>query len=121
MESTKTLIVESNPERRDRLAHLLKESGFEVSVAADMAAAILTMLRGGERNGEAGKKPTLAELEKRYAREVLDATGGNKTRAAEILGIDRKTLYRLIGATPAQRAAAAAAANGQPNGTPPSA
>jgi DNA-binding NtrC family response regulator len=41
-------------------------------------------------------RPTLAELERRYAAQVLQETGGNKTRAAEILGIDRKTLYRLI-------------------------
>ncbi len=42
-------------------------------------------------------RPTLAELERRYAAQVLQETGGNKTRAAEILGIDRKTLYRLLG------------------------
>jgi two-component system, NtrC family, response regulator AtoC len=41
--------------------------------------------------------PTLAELERRYAAQILSETGGNKTRAAEILGIDRKTLYRLLG------------------------
>jgi transcriptional regulator of acetoin/glycerol metabolism len=27
---------------------------------------------------------------------VLAATGGNKSKAAKILGIERKTLYRLI-------------------------
>jgi two-component system response regulator AtoC len=42
-------------------------------------------------------RPTLAELERRYAAQVLKETDGNKTRAAEILGIDRKTLYRLLG------------------------
>ncbi len=42
-------------------------------------------------------RPTLAELERRYAAQVLRETSGNKTRAAEILGIDRKTLYRLLG------------------------
>ncbi len=42
-------------------------------------------------------RPTLDELGRRYAAEVLRETGGNKTRAAEILGIDRKTLYRLLG------------------------
>ncbi len=42
-------------------------------------------------------RPSLAELEQRYASQVLQETGGNKTRAAEILGIDRKTLYRILG------------------------
>jgi DNA-binding NtrC family response regulator len=44
-----------------------------------------------------GDRPTLAELERRYATQVLQETGGNKTRAAELLGIDRKTLYRILG------------------------
>jgi DNA-binding NtrC family response regulator len=39
--------------------------------------------------------PTLDELERRYLLHVLEATGGNRTRAAEILGIDRRTLYRM--------------------------
>jgi two-component system, NtrC family, response regulator AtoC len=42
-------------------------------------------------------RPTLDEVERRYAAQVLAETGGNKTRAAEILGIDRKTLYRILG------------------------
>ncbi len=49
---------------------------------------------GGAATAE---RPTLDELERRYAAQVLQETGGNKTRAAEILGIDRKTLYRLLG------------------------
>ena len=39
--------------------------------------------------------PSLDELERRYLRHVLEATGGNRTRTAEILGIDRRTLYRM--------------------------
>ncbi|MGM0664422.1 MAG: helix-turn-helix domain-containing protein [Thermodesulfobacteriota bacterium] len=34
----------------------------------------------------------LEELERQYIRFVLQRTGGKKTRAAEILGINRKTL-----------------------------
>lgn len=41
---------------------------------------------------------TLDEVERRYARRVLEAVGGNKARAARILGVDRKTLYRKLGA-----------------------
>jgi len=39
--------------------------------------------------------PTLDELERRYLLHVLEATGGNRTRTAEILRIDRRTLYRM--------------------------
>jgi DNA-binding NtrC family response regulator len=44
-----------------------------------------------------GFRPTLDELSRRYAVLVLGECGGNKTRAAELLGIDRKTLYRILG------------------------
>jgi DNA-binding NtrC family response regulator len=44
-----------------------------------------------------GFRPTLDELERRYAALVLSESAGNKTRAAELLGIDRKTLYRILG------------------------
>jgi DNA-binding NtrC family response regulator len=37
---------------------------------------------------------SLRELEERYTDLILEQTGGNKLRAAKILGIDRKTLYR---------------------------
>lgn len=40
--------------------------------------------------------PALDELERRYLLYILDVAGGNRTRAAEILGIDRRTLYRMI-------------------------
>jgi len=39
--------------------------------------------------------PTLDDLERRYLLHVLEAANGNRTRAAEILGIDRRTLYRM--------------------------
>jgi two-component system, NtrC family, response regulator AtoC len=42
-----------------------------------------------------GDWPTLAELERRYIERVLAHTGQNKTMAASILGVDRRTLQRL--------------------------
>jgi len=39
--------------------------------------------------------PTLDELERRYLVHMLEAVGGNRSRAAEALGIDRRTLYRM--------------------------
>ncbi|HNV02909.1 MAG TPA: sigma-54 dependent transcriptional regulator [Vicinamibacterales bacterium] len=41
--------------------------------------------------------PTLDEVERRYLLHVLDAVKGNRTRAADVLGIDRRTLYRMAG------------------------
>jgi DNA-binding NtrC family response regulator len=39
---------------------------------------------------------TLRQLEQTYVAETLRRAGGNKSRAAEMLGLDRKTLYRKI-------------------------
>jgi DNA-binding NtrC family response regulator len=39
--------------------------------------------------------PSLEEMEKRYLRHVLAEVKGNRSRAAEVLGIDRRTLYRM--------------------------
>jgi transcriptional regulator with PAS, ATPase and Fis domain len=39
---------------------------------------------------------TLADTEAEQVRRVLAATSGNKSRAAKILGIERKTLYRKL-------------------------
>ncbi len=41
-------------------------------------------------------RSTLDELEREYIKRVLQAEGGNKTRAAQRLGLDRKTLYRKL-------------------------
>jgi len=40
--------------------------------------------------------PTIAELEQRHIGRVLDAVDGNKSIAARILGVDRRTLYRKL-------------------------
>src|SRR5919197_1242463 len=39
--------------------------------------------------------PSLDEIERRYLLHVIEQVGGNRTRAAEVLGIDRRTLYRM--------------------------
>jgi two-component system response regulator HydG len=48
----------------------------------------------------AGEDPSelvpLEEVERRYIARVLEAVGENKTQAARILGLDRKTLYRKL-------------------------
>lgn len=63
--------------------------------------------------------PALEVIERAYIMWVLQAEGGNKTRAAEVLGIDPSTLYRKLsryeeaggGATPAAAAGTPVAAS----------
>ncbi len=48
---------------------------------------------------------TLDEMERRYVRQVLASVNGNKTHAARVLGIDRRSLYRRL-ETPASAGSA---------------
>jgi DNA-binding NtrC family response regulator len=58
----------------------------------DEAAVREALATGGrEQPGE-----SLADTEADQIRKVLSATGGNKSRAAKVLGIERKTLYRKL-------------------------
>lgn len=56
--------------------------------------AVRDAIEAMEPRDEAGE--TLADKEGEQIRKVLAATGGNKSRAAKILGIERKTLYRKL-------------------------
>ena len=47
---------------------------------------------------------TLREVELAHIRAVLESVGGNKTRAAAILGIDRKSLREKLNAAESARA-----------------
>jgi DNA-binding NtrC family response regulator len=61
---------------------------------ADLPAEI----QGGAPSADAelfAGLPTLDEMERRYLLHVLEQVGGNRTRAAEVLRIDRRTLYRM--------------------------
>jgi len=48
----------------------------------------------------AARRLSLAEVEREYVRLVLAQVMGNKTEAASILQIDRKTLYRKLDSEP---------------------
>ena len=63
------------------------------------AAAPRVGVPGGVSVADGGiiaDRPTLGELERRYIQLVLGECGGNKKKAAEKLGIDRRTLYRAL-------------------------
>ena len=71
-------------------------SQHEVILPEDLPASMLqetdeNLIEKGLR-----EKYTLDQLEKEYIKKVLIEVGGNKSKAAEILGLDRKTLYRKL-------------------------
>ena len=60
-------------------------------IDADAVHEALTVMESREKPVD-----TLAEAEEDQIRRVLAATGGNKSKAAQILLIERKTLYRKL-------------------------
>ncbi len=81
------------------LQHVV-ESMLVFSKGGPVAAGDLPLaIRGEERGPEPGDRAagaTLRDLERQTIARTLVATGGNKRRAAEVLGIGLKTLYRKI-------------------------
>jgi DNA-binding NtrC family response regulator len=71
----------------ERLTILAPNDRVDAESVQDAISAMEPRDGGGE---------TLAETETDQIRRVLAATGGNKSRAAAILGIERKTLYRKL-------------------------
>ncbi len=71
----------------ERLTILAPQGRIDESAVKDAIEATEPREFGGE---------TLADAEADQIRRVLAATGGNKSRAAKILGIERKTLYRKL-------------------------
>jgi DNA-binding NtrC family response regulator len=69
-------------------AVLLPEDLPERLRSGNHAASVLNQARETQM--------TLRELEQTYVAETLRRAGGNKSRAAEMLGLDRKTLYRKL-------------------------
>jgi DNA-binding NtrC family response regulator len=72
------------PKVRD---HASAPEGIDRRAAADALESELAEAFAG--------LPSLDEVERRYLGHVLRATGGNRKRAAEVLKVHRKTLYRM--------------------------
>src|SRR4030066_1890502 len=71
-------------------------SQHEVILPDDLPASIIQKTDEKLFEKAMEEKFSLDQLEKEYVKRVLIETGGNKSKAAERLGLDRKTLYRKL-------------------------
>jgi DNA-binding NtrC family response regulator len=81
-------------ELRNTIERLVVSSRGSVIEALDLPDTVLAVRPRSDELSFANLT-TLDDLERRYLLHVLEAANGNRTRAAEILGIDRRTLYRM--------------------------
>ncbi len=68
-------------------------------VTVEALPAAIREAKGERQLIEEGSERSLSmeEVERMYIKRILEKTRGNKLQAAQILGIDRKTLYRKLG------------------------
>src|ERR1019366_3089036 len=75
-----------------QLQHLIERlTVLAERIDAEAVREALTIMESREKPVD-----TLADAEEEQIRRVLSATGGNKSKAAQLLGIERKTLYRKL-------------------------
>ena len=74
------------------------ERGIILSENGMITARALPRELVEQSDGEDGENPfcSLQDVEKQHIHRVLDHVGGNRTQAATILGVSRRTLYRKL-------------------------
>jgi DNA-binding NtrC family response regulator len=86
-------------ELENTIAHAALYARGNVITPEDLPAKVRKQSRQTEPENKTQSMfkdlPSLDELERRYVIHVLQTVGGSRTRAAEVLGIDRRTLYRM--------------------------
>ena len=99
-EAMSALLSYSWPGNVRELEHMLERAilfakGKRVS-ASDFPEKLRSNMPQPVAHDERAATPTLETIEKAYIAWVLQQTGGQKSKAASILGIDSSTLYRKI-------------------------
>jgi len=98
-EAMAVLLAHPWPGNVRELQHLVERLAVTSDKERVDAAAIKAMLEppkpiSNGLHGAFSSLPSLRDLEQQYIDHVLERTGGNKTKASEILGIDPSTLHR---------------------------
>ncbi len=100
-EATRALMEYAWPgnvrELENAVEHAVSLAKREVITVEELPPFLTEGQNATELLAQAGRKRyTIAEVEREYIAKILNQTGGNKARAAQILGMDRKTLYRKL-------------------------
>src|SRR5580658_9384526 len=90
----KTLEEYSWPGNIRQLQHMMERLAILAPAGRIDTAAVRHAIE--QMDSRESSSETLADTEAEQIRRVLAATNGNKSRAAKILGIERKTLYRKL-------------------------
>ena len=117
MKPLHVLVLDRNPQRLGELVALLRSADHRVDAASDEASALeslsgtgidallldlgmpsldLPALRGAIVSRDTGEPESLDAAERRHLALVLRHTGGNKRKAAHLLGISRSTLLNKV-------------------------
>ena len=83
-------------ELQNAVEHALAIGREETLTISDLPPSISGMVGSMGSNEPVGEARTLEEIERRHILRILEETGGNHVHAAEVLGIDRRTLYRKL-------------------------
>ena len=103
-ETIKTLTAYDWPGNVRELASAIEYAALQSRAAEITPADLPPKLQSAEVREAARRSPltalfddlpTLDELERRYLLHVLEVVGGSRTNAAKVMGIDRRTLYRM--------------------------
>jgi DNA-binding NtrC family response regulator len=117
MNPLRILVLDRDPERREALVALLQGADHQVDASSDGASAAellggtsldavlvdlgmpgvdLAALRRAIFSPDSGEPESLETAERRHLALVLRHTGGNKRKAAHLLGISRSTLLNKV-------------------------
>jgi transcriptional regulator with GAF, ATPase, and Fis domain len=106
-----TIIITEDGRQAGAIEQALQQAGVAVTPSQNSDATVRVLSvdwsgseddlrsaveRATETRGEPGAIPSLDEIERRHITRVLNAAHNNKTLAARILGVDRKTLHRKL-------------------------
>jgi DNA-binding NtrC family response regulator len=92
------VVAEPGAEIRPEDLHLVADE--EPVTAASPASLISTLLN---ESYHAARDRVIAQFERQYLTWLVNRVGGNMSKAARIAGVDRTTLYRLMGRHGLQR------------------